>query len=150
MRPSRPATRAARSSTRDGQVIGINSAGIPSTQNANSLGFAIPAPTVTSIVNQLLQNGSASHAYLGISGTDSEQGLVVDSVSPGSAASAAGIQAGDVIVAFDGQPVNAGSDLVSDLREKAAGDVVVVTVERNGARTDLNVTLGERPAQPAA
>ena len=135
---------------RDGQVIGINSAGIPSTENANSLGFAIPAPTVTSIVNQLLEKGSVSHAYLGISGTDSEQGVVVDSVSPGSAAAAAGIQAGDVIVAFDGRPVNAGSDLVSDLRGKAAGDAVVVTVERNGARTDLNVTLGERPAQPAA
>lgn len=130
-----------------GQVIGINSAGIPSTENANSLGFAIPAPTVTSIVEQLVQNGRASHAYLGISLVANEQRAVIESVGPGTAAAEAGIQPGDVIVALDGKPIRTSSELISALRAKAAGDRVLVTIERNGARSEATVTLGERPAQ---
>ncbi len=130
---------------RNGEVIGINSAGIPSTENANSLGFAIPSTTVVSIVNQLLENGSASHAYLGISSTDGERGIVIESVGDGTAAAAAGLRAGDVVVAFDGQSIESTSDLVSALRTKAAGDTAVITVERNGEQSDVTVTLGERP-----
>jgi S1-C subfamily serine protease len=135
---------------RNGEVMGINSAGIPSTENANSLGFAIPAPTVVSIVDQLLADGTASHAYLGISSSDTAQGAVVESVGAGSAAEAAGLQPGDVIVAFDGEEVAATDDLVSALRGKAAGDSATITIERGGERVDLTVTLGERPTQPAA
>lgn len=130
-----------------GQVIGINSAGIPSTENANSLGFAIPAPTVTSIVEQLVQNGRASHAYLGIGLVANEQRAVIESVGPGTAAASAGIQPGDVIVAFDGKPIGTASELISALRARAAGDQVVITIQRNGARSQATVTLGERPAQ---
>jgi S1-C subfamily serine protease len=135
---------------RNGEVMGINSAGIPSTENANSLGFAIPAPTVVSIVDQLLADGTASHAYLGISSSDTAQGVVVESVGAGSAAEAAGLQPGDVIVAFDGEEVTATDDLVSALRGKAAGDTASVTIDRGGERVDVTVTLGERPTQPAA
>jgi S1-C subfamily serine protease len=135
---------------RNGEVMGINSAGIPSTENANSLGFAIPAPTVVSIVDQLLADGTASHAYLGISSSDTAQGVVVESVGAGSAAEAAGLQPGDVIVAFDGEEVAATDDLVSALRGKAAGDTATVTIDRGGERVDVTVTLGERPTQPAA
>jgi S1-C subfamily serine protease len=135
---------------RDGEVIGINSAGIPSTQNANSLGFAIPAPTVVSVVGQLLENGTASHAFLGISSADGDGGVVVESVGSGSAAEKAGLQPGDVIVAFDGQEVDATDDLVSALRGKSPGDTVEIQVDRNGERLDLTVTLGERPTEPAA
>jgi serine protease DegQ len=129
----------------DGEVIGINSAGIPATQNANSLGFAIPAPTVISIVEQLLEDGTASHAFLGISSTDDGEGIAVESVTDGSAAAAAGIVAGDVIVGFDGKPIEATDDLVAALREKAAGDSVAVALERGGERIEITVTLGERP-----
>lgn len=135
---------------RHGEVIGINSAGIPSTENANSLGFAIPAPTVVSIVQQLLANGTVSHAFLGISSSDGEPGVVVESVASGSGAAAAGLQPGDVIVAFDGQEINATDDLVSALRGKSPGDTVPLTIERNGERIELTVTLGERPGEPAA
>ena len=49
-----------------GQVIGINSAGIPATENANSLGFAIPSPTVLRVVQQLLETGTAEQPFLGV------------------------------------------------------------------------------------
>lgn len=130
---------------RNGEVMGINSAGIPSTENANSIGFAIPAPTVVSIVRQLLENGSASHAFLGISAAAGQQGVVVESVGSGSAAEAAGLEPGDEIVAFDGQEIDAADDLVAALRGKSPGDTVRLTVERGGEHLDLTVTLGERP-----
>ena len=96
-----------------GEVIGINSAGIPSTENANSLGFAIPSTTVISVVEQLLANGVAKHAFLGVSSSDTADGVVIEAVTPGSAAAAAGFQQGDVIVAAEGQPVTETADLVA-------------------------------------
>ncbi len=135
---------------RDGEVIGINSAGIPTTQNANSLGFAIPSPTVISIVNQLLEDGTASHAFLGISSQDEGgEGVPVDSVTSGSAADRAGIQAGDVIVAIDGEPVSTTAELVGKLRAHQPGDEISLTVERDGQTFTLTAALGER-SEPLA
>jgi S1-C subfamily serine protease len=132
-----------------GEVIGINSAGIPSTENANSLGFAIPSTTVISVVDQLLQNGVAKHAFLGVSSSDTADGVVIESVTSGSAAEAAGFQQGDVIVAADGQTVSETADLVSVLRSKVPGDTIVITVERGGEQVELTATLGERPDEQA-
>jgi S1-C subfamily serine protease len=129
----------------DGEVIGINSAGIPAGNNANSIGFAIPSPTVISIVNQLVENGAAGHAFLGITGEDQDDGVRVASVSPGSAADAAGVEPGDLISEIDGTEVQSSADLVSALRSKQPGDQVTVTVERSGQQLELPVTLGNRP-----
>ena len=129
-----------------GEVIGINSAGIPTSQNANSLGFAIPSPTVVSVVTQLLDRGEASHAFLGISSSSEGQGVVIESVSPGSAAEAAGVRAGDVVRAVDGQAIRSSEELVSILRAHVAGDVVRLTLERGGESLELTATLGERPS----
>lgn len=131
---------------REGEIIGINSAGIPTTENANSLGFAIPSPTVISVVDQLLQNGSAKHAFLGIASNDEDasDGVVVQSVTSGSAADQGGLRAGDVIVAIDGKAVSRTEDLVSQLRASAPGAHVSLTVERGGQTLTLAVTLGAR------
>jgi serine protease DegQ len=131
---------------RDGQVIGINSAGIPAGQNANSLGFAIPSPTVVSIVEQLLERGQASHAFLGITSSPGEDGVVVESVEPGSAADGAGLQPGDAIVAVDGQAVGSTEELISELRARTPGETVSLSVLRAGEQLELTATLAERPA----
>ena len=127
----------------DGQVIGINSAGIPSTSNANSLGFAIPSPTVRSIVGQLVQGGQAGLAFLGVSSDDND-GVRVTSVTAGSAAEAAGIETGDVIAGVDGTEIRSTDELVSELRSRAPGDEVTLTVVRNGEQLELHATLGNR------
>jgi len=127
----------------DGQVIGINSAGIPSTSNANSLGFAIPSPTVRSIVGQLVQGGQAGLAFLGVSSEDND-GVRVTSVTAGSAAEAAGIETGDVIAGVDGTEIGSTDELVSELRSRAPGDEVTLTVVRNGEQLELHATLGNR------
>jgi S1-C subfamily serine protease len=130
----------------EGRVIGINSAGIPPTSRANSLGFAIPATTVRSVVEQLVANGEARHAFLGVSSEPSADGVRITAVTPGSAAEAAGLEAGDVVTALDGEPVATTGELVSELRSRQPGERVTVSVTRDGETVELDVTLGERGA----
>ena len=71
-------------------------------------------------------------------------GVRVQQVMPGSAAEAAGIQAGDVVVAFDGEPVTDLRGYSALLKARAPGDRVTVTVLRDGAERTVSTTLGER------
>jgi S1-C subfamily serine protease len=129
-----------------GRVIGINSAGIPTGDNANSLGFAIPSTTVRAIVEQLVTRGEAGHVLLGITSEPADGGARVASVTDGSAASAAGLQVGDVITAIDSTPVASTGDLVSQLRAHVPGDAITLTVVRDGTQLTLTATLGDRAA----
>jgi serine protease DegQ len=129
-----------------GRVIGINSAGIPTDDNANSLGFAIPSTTVRAIVEQLVTRGEAGHVLLGITSEPAEGGVRVATVADGSAAAAAGLQVGDVITAIDSTPVVSTGDLVSQLRAHVPGDAVTLTVVRDGTQLTLTATLGDRAA----
>jgi serine protease DegQ len=128
----------------DGRVIGINSAGLPPDTRANSLGFAIPSTTVQAIVEQLVERGEAGHALLGISSEAAEGGVRVVSVTAGSAADAAGLTEGDLITAIDGTTVTSAEELVSELRARVPGDVVSLTVVRDGSELTVEATLGDR------
>ncbi len=74
----------------------------------------------------------------------------VGGVNPGSGAQAAGIRADDRLVSFDGVPIGEWADLTREVTVREAGDVVLVTVERNGKLLDLTATLGARPEGPGA
>lgn len=142
-----------------GEVIGVNVAYIPPNSQAGavSLGFAIPAPTVTDVVAQLLEDGSAEHAYVGIRpatltpqlaqqlSVDADAGVAVLAVQPGGPADEAGIEPGDVITEVEGSPVESAEDLLGALRELAPGDAVEMTVVRGGDERQVDVTLGELP-----
>jgi S1-C subfamily serine protease len=140
----------------DGKVIGINVAFIPPEERAVSLGFAIPAPTVTSVVEQLVETGRARHAYLAIRpaqvtpqldeafGLGAERGVLVREVIDGGPADEAGMRAGDVIVRFDGDEIETVEDLFAKLREVEPGDEVELAVVRDGDERELTVELGER------
>jgi S1-C subfamily serine protease len=128
----------------DGQVIGINSAGIPPANSANSLGFAIPSTTVRTIVGQLVANGQARHAFLGVTSEPAQGGVRITSVGDGTAAAAAGLAEGDLVTAIDGEPVESTGELVSELRSRVPGDTVTLTVQRGGETVELQATLGDR------
>jgi S1-C subfamily serine protease len=128
----------------DGRVIGINSAGIPTGNNANSLGFAIPSTTVRAIVDQLVERGTAGHALLGVTSEPADGGVRVVSVTAGSAADAAGLEEGDLITAIDGAEVTSAEALVSELRARAPGDTVSLSVVRGGETVSLDAVLGDR------
>jgi S1-C subfamily serine protease len=142
----------------DARVIGINVAYAPPTEGAVAIGFAIPAEVVRDVVTELSETGRVRHAYLGVRTVDVtpdlaeavdlpvEEGVVVQSVEPGSPADRGGISPADVIVRFGDREVRAVEDLFAELRDYDPGDRVVVTVARGDGRRELTVTLGELDA----
>lgn len=154
-----------------GALIGVPSQ-IESQSGQNSgIGFAIPSALVKQVATQLIAKGSASHSYLGISGTtitpdvvsslnlkSQQQGVLVISVISGGPADKAGVQAstldangnptaaGDIIVGIDGKTVTRFEDLVSYLLGSTQpGQTVNLDVLRAGTEQVVKVTLGTQP-----
>ncbi|MGN6611642.1 MAG: S1C family serine protease [Angustibacter sp.] len=144
-----------------GRVIGIPSsiASLGQSSGGQSgsigLGFSIPINEAKSIADQLLADGSAKHPFLGISLKDGQvtQGaaqraaVTVVQVQPGSPAATAGLKAGDAIIAVDGESVNSSESLVAQIRERAAGDTVKLTLVRDGKQVDVTAKLTARASQ---
>jgi putative serine protease PepD len=144
-----------------GHVVGVN-AQIESDSGGNDgIGFAIPSNTVRSIVDQLVEDGSVEHAYLGVQITAVEKGVAVTEVRSGTPAEDAGLHAstgtqtvdgaevptgGDVIVAVDGDPVTTSAELQGAVDAKQPGDTMTLTVVREGKRRTVEVTLAARPS----
>ena len=134
-----------------GQVIGINTLKMSTTDSTEAtvegLGFALPISSVSFVVNDLIANGHYRGApSLGITVTTVERDgggtqVQVMEVSAGSGAADAGIQAGDVILAADGQAVSVTSDLLTVRRSHIIGDTVTLTILRDGQQFDVEVTL---------
>jgi putative serine protease PepD len=144
-----------------GKLIGINSSiatlsgSSAGTQGGNiGIGFAIPVTVVKNITGQLIANGKAKHAQLGVTATSgtakmggaSVSGAKIVSVVPGSGAAKAGLKKDDVILTIDGEAVDSQTSLVGQVRERTAGQRVVLTVVRDGKRQNVTVTLGAAPS----
>jgi putative serine protease PepD len=131
-----------------GQVIGVTSQ-IESESGGNTgVGFAIPSNTVRSVVDQLVAGHEVEHAYLGVrlQETTGESGAQVASVSDGSPAAKAGLEAGDVITALDGDTIDGADALTAAVSTKSPGDEVTVTYTRDGDSHTAQVRLGTRPS----
>ena len=135
----------------NGDVIGVNTAiaqvpsgGLGGAGGNIGVGFAIPSDQVAITVEQLIETGSAQHPVIGVyldGQYDGEGVRIADSgpdgapaVNPGGPADAAGLRAGDVIVAFEGTPVNDQAELVVKIRARRVGDEVTLTIRRDGTR----------------
>lgn len=156
-----------------GEVVGINSAIFSTTGEFAGVGFAIPSNTIARIIPSLIANGSYTHPWLGVSGTNmtpdiaqalglkEPRGFLVVDVVSGSPAEKAGIQGGDqptrvngreiplggdVIVGIDGKVVRKIEDILVYLEsEKQVGDDLRLTVVRDGETREINVALAARP-----
>ncbi len=144
----------------NGEVIGINSAKYSDT-DVEGMGFAIPMSTAAPIIDDLISRevvDEENQGYLGISGVDVTEtvssyynipiGFYVSSVLSGSAAEAAGVQQGDVLVAFDGTEITCYDELSNNMQYYAAGTTNDIVVKRqNGgewSEITLTVTLGSK------
>lgn len=138
-----------------GRVLGVDTA-IYSPNGGNvGIGFAIPSNQARAIVAQLKKSGSVNRAWLGVQvrdldgqaagvlGLDQLRGALVAAVLGGGPADAAGVQPGDVILAFDGKPIDSARSLSRILGSTPAERSVSLTVWRDGRKHDLSVHLGD-------
>ena len=143
----------------NGEVVGINTAIIAGAQN---IGFSIAIDSVEELIDTLKAGGgdlNADTAELGLSAMDvtspelpqeakdqfgitAESGAVVVNLDPDGGAAKAGLQVGDVVTAFDGEPVSTANELTRMVRTRKPGDSVSVQAERQGQRQSFTVTLG--------
>lgn len=139
----------------EGRVVGITSSIATLSQQSGSigLGFAIPVNLARNIAAQLIDDGQAEHAFLGVSLSDgtatadgvTRRGAVVEEVSDGSPAADGGLRAGDVIVAIGDDAVGGAESLTAFVRSMASGDDATLTVVRDGRAIEVDVTLATRP-----
>lgn len=136
------------------QIIGINTAVFQSSGvvAANNVGFAISVSEVLPVIQELraVANGEPRiEGYLGVElvpRSDGGRGAVINLVTPGSPAAAAGIMAGDVVIAADRSPVDGQAAFVAAIRDKSPGDSIDIVVLREGERLTLTAVLAERPS----
>lgn len=161
-----------------GEVLGINSQ-IATAGGGGSVGvgFAVPINTAQRVADQILDDGRADHAFIGISGADLtpqiadvlnldlSEGALIQDVTPGSPADDAGLKVGDatmsvdgneirvggdVITAVDGEPVTGMDDVVAAVNRKVPGDKLTLEISRGGEPKTVELTLADRPAKPGS
>jgi S1-C subfamily serine protease len=140
-----------------GRLVGINTAILTRSGASQGVGFAVSAEQAIASADQLIEEGFVRHPLLGIAGIDvspevaeefgleASRGAVVDSVQEGTGAAEAGMRPGDIIVGIDGEPLATMSELVAEVRRRSPGEVLTLSVVRNGDELEIEVTLGERP-----
>ncbi|HEX8353218.1 MAG TPA: Do family serine endopeptidase [Pyrinomonadaceae bacterium] len=145
-----------------GEVIGINSQIATSTGDYNGIGFALPTNIASSVYKQLMTTGKVRRGYLGVFldsvkpefarvyQLQSAKGAIIKDVADAKGpAASAGIQTNDVVVEFNGQPVENAQDLINKVASTPVGQSVPVIYLREAAdkleRRSTSVTVGERP-----
>ena len=144
-----------------GQVIGMNTAVAGSSSdgtNSQNIGFAIPIAQVEALLPELAKGGSSGNGggYLGVDittltpslrqqyGFTPTQGAVILSVNAGSPAAKAGLEQGDVIVAFNGTPITSSEDLQKAVQNAKPGQSVTITYYVGDSRRTTTATLGSQ------
>ena len=128
-----------------GRVIGINTAAADPS-SAQNVGFAIPISQVKSLASELREGRRPAFLGVGSDQQSQQDGALVTSVESGGPADQAGLKSGDVVVRVGDVDVHSNGALRPAIRRYKAGQDVAITVERDGKRMTLHVTLGEAPA----
>jgi serine protease Do len=146
----------------NGNVIGINSQIYSRSGGYMGLSFAIPINVAMQVKNQLQATGHVTRGRIGVAvqpvnqslaqsfGLPRPEGALVSSVDPNAPAARAGIKAGDVILAWNGTPVEESSSLPSLVAATAPGQHAQVKIWRDGAERTLGVTVGRMPDEKVA
>jgi Do/DeqQ family serine protease len=145
-----------------GNLVGINTAIIGPTGGNVGIGFAIPINMAREVMDQIVKHGGVKRGLLGVQvqdltpelakamGLDLTEGALVSGVTKGSAAEKAGIQAGDVIVKFDGKPVRSSAELRNMVGLKRVGERASLELIREGKPISVTVTIGTPKASGTA
>ncbi|MBU0799924.1 MAG: DegQ family serine endoprotease [Alphaproteobacteria bacterium] len=139
----------------DGEVIGINTAIFSPSGGSVGIGFAIPSALAEPIITQLIEFGKTRRGWLGVRiqnvtdeiaeslGLTDASGALIASVTPTGPAEVAGLQAGDIILEFDGKPINAMRTLPRAVAETPIGKKAKLVFWRDSKKHEAAVTIGE-------
>lgn len=141
-----------------GRLIGINTAIFTDSGANDGIGFAIPVANAVRIADQLIEDGSVEHPFLGIQGrtvhealAESEglpvtEGALVVAVTPGTEAEASGVRPDDLIVALNDEPIRSMEDLILHVRRHEVGASVTLHLYRDDRRIQVEMKVGIKPA----
>ena len=139
-----------------GELIGINAAIISGSRSSAGAGFAIPSNIVKKVKDDLIIKGYVVRSFLGIYMQDinediyeameleSMQGTIIGEVVPGSPADKAGLEESDIIVGFEDQKINNGSELKNLISNSIPGSKIKLKILRSGRNEDIDVVLEEK------
>jgi serine protease Do len=137
-----------------GRVVGVNAQIYSQSGGFQGLAFSIPVDVALKVKDQIVAHGKVEHARLGVTlqdlsaplassfGLGAPDGALVSSVQPDSAAAKAGLKAGDVITAIDGEPVRVAGDVSSRVGLARPGDKLKLELWRDKSRLSETVSLG--------
>ena len=144
----------------DGKVVGINVAIESPVEGSAGVGFAIPSGMAQTIMNALITSGKVTRGYLGIAPEDltpalqvvygQKNGAFVRDVKLDSPAGKAGLEAGDIVTAYNGQPVSGEVSLREAISATLPGKTIVMRYIRGGRPSTASVTLGTLASLPAS
>jgi serine protease Do len=149
----------------NGEVIGINSSIYSESGGNMGIGFAIPSNLAVSIIDQLKTKGKVVRGWLGVMiqdvtedlaksfKLDEPHGALVSNVKPDGPGAKAGLQAGDIIIEYDGKAVKSSHELPAMVAVTPIGNEVAIKVLRDGAEKTLHAKVAEMPpgeGEPAA
>lgn len=136
-----------------GELIGINTAIVSRSGGNNGIGLSVPIDIVNGVMSQLIENGEVRRGRIGVSIRDIDQGLeealglpnrkgaLVNEVTEGSASDLAGIEAGDVIIRFNGDEIESANDIRNAVGLVPPGTQTDVVYLRDGRRINTKITV---------
>lgn len=149
-----------------GQVIGVNTAILSPSGGSVGIGFAIPSNMIKRVVTQLIEHGSVTRGFLGVSAqmispqmaqvlklpmaNPNNDGALIAAVAPHSPADKAGLKPGDVITAVNGQTVTDPGDLAMYIANIDPSHKADITFIREGKQHDVSVAVEKMPSNPNA
>ncbi|MCB1343458.1 MAG: Do family serine endopeptidase [Pseudooceanicola sp.] len=145
----------------NGEVVGINTAIFSPTGGSVGIGFAVPADTAQRVVADLQGDGKVERGWLGVHiqpvsediaaalGLDKAEGVLITEVTKDTPAAKAGLARGDIVTEVNGKAVADPRELTRAIATATPGEEVSLNLLRGGNPTEMKVTLGTRPADPA-
>ena len=142
-----------------GNLVGINTAIYSRTGGSLGIGFAIPASSAKSIMEQIIRTGKVVRGWIGVEAQEitaeiaesfrlsSTNGALVRSVLPGGPAERAGLRPGDILVAIEGKPVKDPSSMLNLVAALVPGKPAAIRLQRENKALEVQVTVGTRPTQ---
>jgi serine protease Do/serine protease DegQ len=144
-----------------GRLVGINSAILSPSRGNIGIGFAVPVNLAASIMRSLIETGTVTRGYLGVSTENvtpdvaeqlglpkDKKGVVVSDIVPNSAADKAGLKRTDVILAVNGRPISSLEEMRLMIAQMAPGSVAKLKVVRDAKEQTINVTLDKFAEKP--